>query len=217
MNIQQQTRPHAEREYLHTFTAGALLPMVQATLLAGGVFLGVWITARLVFDAVDPHKSAILFSVITWVWTIFRLFRHWLSLTTVETILQRDINGDGMIGNVAQPSAQSEARKIRIELSKVTEGRYQSNTIDFPCDDEQLNTLAMGLINGMSFSEKTWAGEGKVFSSPEFRALKDVMKKHNLAEYVSEKDVRQGMRLTEEGRALMEKIAPPSPAPLEDE
>jgi hypothetical protein len=216
MNIQQPTRPHAEREYLHTFTAGALLPMAQATLMGFVVFLVAWMIARIVFDAVDPHKWAVIPGAGVWVWNLFKLFHHWLNLTTIETVLQKDINGDGVIGPVSQPAAQNEPRKIRIQVEQVTEGRYQSNTIDFPCDDEQLYTLAMGLNNNIPFSERAWTGAGKPFSTNEFRELKNVMKTHELIEYVSEADPRQGMRLTAKGKALMEKIALPSPAPETD-
>jgi hypothetical protein len=148
--------------------------------------------------------------------TIFRLFRHWLSLTTVEKKLQIDINGDGVIGNVNQPTVKSGARKVRIELEKIQDSHYQSNTIDFPCDDDQLYALAMGLMNNIPFSERAWTGTGKPFSTNDFRDVKDVMKKHGLVEYVNDTDVRQGMRLTATGRALMEKITLPSPTPLTD-
>jgi len=217
MNIPQSqpTHPHAEREYLHSFTAGAALPFAQASIMGLVVFIVSWLIARMVFDAVDPHKSAILFGSGTWVWYLFKLFKHWLTLTAVETILQRDINGDGMIGDVEQPTVKNEARRVRIELEKIQDGHYQSNTIDFPCDDEQLYTLAMGLMNNIPFSERAWTGTGKPFSTNEFREIKVVMKKHALVEYVNDADVRQGMRLTAEGRALMEKIALPSPTPPE--
>ncbi len=218
MNIPQSQpqHPHAEREYLHTFTAGVLVPMAQATSMAFGIFLGVWMIASLVFDAVDPHKWAVFFAVITWVGTLFRLFRHWLSLTTIHDVIM-DFADDGKLNDSVQPSAQSEARKVRIEVQKIDRGHYQSNTIDFPCDDEQLYTLAMGLTNNIPFAERAWTPreKGKPFSTNEFREVKDVMKKHLLVEYVSDADPRQGLRLTAEGRALMEKIAAPSPAPSE--
>jgi hypothetical protein len=216
MNIpQSQTQhPHAEREYLHTPTAAVLVPMAQATSLAIGVFAGIWLIGRVVFDAMDPHKFAVLFAVITWVGTLFYLFRHWLSLTTIQNVIM-DFVDDGQLNDSVQPSAPSEARKVRIEVQKIDRGHFQSNTIDFPCDDEQLYTLAMGLTNNIPFTERAWTGAGKTFSTNEFREVKDVLKKHLLVEYVSDADPRQGMRLTAEGRALMEKIAAPSPAPSE--
>lgn len=218
MNIPQSPQhPHAEREYLHTFTAGVLVPMAQATSLAIGVFAGIWLIGRVVFDAVDPLICATPLAVITWLGVLFLLFRHWLQLTAIPAIQNaiNDFVDDGQLNNSVQPSAQSEARKVRIEVQKIDRGHFQSNTIDFPCDDEQLYTLAMGLMNNIPFTERAWTGAGKPFSTNEFREVKDVLKKHLLVEYVSDADPRQGMRLTAEGRALMEKIALPSPAPSE--
>jgi hypothetical protein len=223
MNTTQS--PHAERQYLHTLVAGAWLPLAQSTSIAAAVAIGTWVIAYFVFDAVDPHKPAIILFVITWVYTMFKLQRHWLNLTSIEQIFQKDFNGDGVIGEaIEQPKAEAKPRRVVIQIDTVKEnGNYQvgdsTDIINFPCSDDQLYTLAQGLLNGMPFSEKTWTGNGKPFSIQEFRDLKIVMfKKRNgdkepLIEYVSEKDKRQGIRLTATGKKVMEQIATsPTPA-----
>lgn len=216
--IQSSTTSHAERQYLHTLIAGAWLPLAQATIIAVVVAIGAWVIAFFVFDAIDPHKPAILLFAVTWVYYMLKLQRHWLSLTAVEQIIQRDLNGDGVIGaETEQPAAQITPRRVVIQLDTVKEdGHYEvgdtSAWINLPCDDEQLYTLAQGLMNGLPFSEKQWTGKGKPFASNEFRALRAEMQKQNLVEYVNDKDPRQGIRLTDAGRAVMEEYAR-SPTP----
>ena len=197
-------------------TAGAVLPFTQATIIAFVVGIGTYVIAWLVFDAMDPHKPAILFFVLTWVAMLVKLQGHWLTRTTgiIERIIERDINNDGMIGN-AQP-AEVKPRKIMIDLSTISRDKaYQSSRINFPGTEEQLVTLANGLVNGMSFTERVWSGDGKLYSVPEFRELKTVLFAHVLIEYVSEKDKRQGIRLTEKGNLAMRELAN-SPTPPED-
>lgn len=215
--VQQTTSPHAERQYLHTLVAGALLPLAQSTIAAVVVAVGAWTIAYFVFDMLDSYKAGILFFAVTWIYMIWKLQRHWLSLTTIEQIIQYDINNDGVIGE-PQPVEQK-PRRVVIQLDTVKEdGHYQvgdlSARITLPCADDQLHTLAMGLIDGgMSFSEKQWCGKGKPFSTDEFRELRAEMKKHGLTEYVNEKDHRQGIRLTDAGKAVMQEYAA-SPTPL---
>jgi len=217
MNIQPQNQ--SNREYLHTLRAGAFLPFMQATFMALVITIVIWLIAAFVFNAMDPYKPAILLGSIAWAVMLFRLFSHWLNLTTVETLIQRDINGDGVIGQTAPaPVTEPAPRVVRIRLDTISaDQHYQSNTITFPCDDDQLQALAKGLISGLPFSEKFWTGKGKPFSVNMFREVRDVMKTHDLCEYVNDADPRQGIRLTATGRALMEKIASPTPPQADEE
>lgn len=202
-----QTQSQTDKQYLHTLIAGAFLPFIQSTFMALVVFCVTWLIAWMVFDVLDPHKPAIFCGAITWAWMMWKLFRHWLALTTpaLEVLTQRDINNDGVIG---QPQPVEEApRVIRIQIIK--DNGHVSDTIDLPCDDDQLSTLARGLLNGLPFSETMWTGKGKPFSSREFRSLRDVMMKRGLCEYINDADPRAGIRLTDDGRALMENFAAP--------
>lgn len=84
-----------------------------------------------------------------------------------------------------------------------------------PATESQLRTLASGLLDGISFSERNWAGKGKPFSSPKFRQLQDDLLKRGMIEPVSVSDPRQGYKLTRGGEALMRSYQqPPSPSPL---
>lgn len=213
----QHQQPHAERQYLHTLVAGAWLPFVQSTLTALVIAIGTWVITYFVFDLRDPHKWAITIFVIVWIYMLVTLQRHWLNLTTVEEFFQQDINGDGVIGEATEQQS-AKPRRVVIQLDTVKEdGHYQvgdsSALVNLPCSDDQLYTLAQGLSNGMSFSEKVWTGNGKPFSTADFRNLRAEMFKHNLIEYVNEKDKRQGIRLTSAGAAVMKECVT-SPTPL---
>ena len=216
MNTQPSSQ-HAERQYLHTLVAGAWLPLVQSTIFAGVIGIVVLTIAYFVFDARDPFKWSILSFVGTWAYMIWMSIRHWWSLTTVEQILQRDINGDGVIGE-ATPQPSAKPRRVIVELYKVKEdGHIQvgdvSNLVKLSCSDEQLQTLAMGLENGLPFSEKQWCGKDKPFSTDDFRSLRAEMLANGLTEYVNDKDKRQGVRLTDAGRAVMSEYSSPLPRP----
>lgn len=211
MNIPQTTsnHPHAERAYLHTMIAGAFLPFFQSLMLGAVVAIATWLIAALVFDAIDPHKPAILFGVLAWAFMLFRLLRHWINLTTITDFI-RDVADDGQLNDsIHDHEVQPEAPILRIQLIK-NDGHI-SDEIKLPASREQMTTLAMGLHNGMPFSEKMWTGSGKPFSSNQFRSLRDVMLKRGLAEYVNEDDPRQGICLTDAGQTVLDSFLPHSP------
>ena len=126
-----------------------------------------------------------------------------------------DLNGDG---NIGKPMKEPEHFVIR--LDEITADKhYRSRNIDSVISKEQMTVLARGLLNGIPFSERNWAGSGKPLSSTEFRTLRSGWLKHGLLEVASDKDNRQGFYLTDQGWAVMEKFANttapgPNPQPL---
>lgn len=220
MNL-PQTQPTEKREHLDTLSAGAILPFMQATLLALVVFIVVWLVCEVTFNIMDAHRPAIFFAALAWLWMLWKLFRHWLSRTAVYvTAVARDLADDGRLNNsVQQAPVKDEPRVVNIRLDKVTsDNHYQSDLINFPCDDEQLYQLAFGLTNDppLTFAERYWTGAGKPFSTNEFRAVVSVMEKHGLCEYVNAQEPKQGRRLTESGRKLLQGIALPHSPTSED-
>ena len=216
MNLPQTTNPHSERAYLHTLIAGAFLPFIQSLSLGVVVTIATWLIAALVFDALDPHKPAILLGVLSWAFMLWRLLRHWINLTTIRDII-RDVADDGQLNNSIHDDEVEEEAPQTIRIQLIKENGHVSDIIDLPASKEQLNALANGLRNGLPFSERYWTGKGKVFSTNGFRALKDVMMKRGLCEYVSADDPRQGIRLTPEGSAVMQNFASPHSPTAEDE
>jgi hypothetical protein len=210
----QQTEPtlpviEPSRAYLHQMGAGALLPLTQ-TIITAAVFGVVSLVLLWLADVRHPEKYALAIACISLAVSWWKSYRHWFDLTTIEHILNTDLDGDGQIGN-------AEPEYVHIRLSEVTPDKhYRSNDIDLPISEEKLSTLAAGLLMGRPFSEREWAGTGKPFSSPEFRNLRAEMIKRGLVELANEKDTRQGYVLTHAGKSIMEHYSPyssPSPTP----
>jgi hypothetical protein len=198
----------AEREYLHTLSAGALLPFLQASGFALVVTITAWVIA-MALGMMDPHRPAMVVGALSWLWMLNRLFRHWLSLTMPVIVhAAHDLADDGRLNNSNQAPAEDEPLPI-ITIRLVKEDGHISDTMDLPGDKESLSVLARGLLNGMPFSESMWTGKGKPFSSKTFRALRDVMKARGMAEYINAAEPKQGIRLTDEGRAVMKALALP--------
>lgn len=198
---------YAERQFLHTFVAGVLLPLGQAFTTGLILFIATLTLAVIVFDVVDPFKPALVIGISTFAFTYLFLQRRWLSLTAIENVLQMDLNNDDVIG---------EPQTVRIQLEDVKEnGHYHVDIVDLPVSAEKLATLAAGLLNGLPCSEKQWTGKDRPFSSQEFRALKAEMVKHGLLAYVNPRAPLQGYALTKPGRAVMKHYIP-SPTPLEE-
>jgi len=201
--IQQPSAPsYADRQFLHTFLAGALLPLVQSTITAVMAGIGT-LTALYLFGAIDLLKPSLIITGIVWVLTWLYLQRRWLNLTSFENFMGVDLNGDG---NIGKPMKEPEHFVIR--LDEITaDQHYRSRNIDSVISKEQMTVLARGLLNGIPFSERNWAGAGKPLSSTEFRTLRSVWLKQGLLEVTSDKDNRQGFYLTDQGWSVMEQFA----------
>lgn len=92
-------------------------------------------------------------------------------------------------------------QNLRVDLYEGSSSRH----FDLPVSSVKLQPLAQGLLNGRPFSERTWS---ELFSSSEFRALRQALRAKELIEPVSDKDPRQGFRLTPSGRELMTSLLP---------
>lgn len=201
---------YSDRQFLHTFIAGALLPLVQSTITA--IMAGVATLLILyLMNAIDYIKPILVVSGVTWFGSWIYLERRWLTLTT-ERVLQVDLTGDGEIGEPEPPSI------TRIQIDELTgQGHIrQSQFFDLPVSEEKLKPLSRGILAGRPFSEREWAGAGKLMSSHEFRTLRSEMIKRGLLRMANDKDARQGYTLTDKGRALMERFAD-APSPIEGE
>ena len=195
---------YADRQYLHTFLVGAMLPLVQAVITAVMAGIGT-LTVLLLFDAMDVWKPALVVSAITCVLTWLYLQRRWLTLTSLEKLTGLDLNNDKQIGEpVKAPQV------VRIQVDRLEHGHIRQMILgDLPVSKENLRILANGLLMGRPFSEREWTGTGKPFSSGAdgtFRPLRSAMLKHELLEMRSGKDNRVGFDLTDSGWALMEKF-----------
>lgn len=201
---------YADRQYLHTFLVGAMLPLVQAVITAVMAGVGT-LTVLLLFDAVDVWKPTLVVSAITCVLTWIYLQRRWLTLTSLEKLTGWDLNNDKHVGEpVKAPQV------VRIQVDRLEHGHIRQMILaDLPISAEKLKVLANGLLMGVPFSEREWTGIRRIMSSEEFRYLRSTMLKRELLVAKSDKDHRVGFELTDAGWALMEKFgdALPEPSP----
>lgn len=212
-----QSTPYVDKQFLHTFLAGAFLPLTQATITAGMAGIGT-LTLLYLFDAIDYLKPMLIVSAVVWVLTWLYLQRRWLNLTSLEKMTGIDINGDGQIGNSKKAS-----EPLVIRLDEVgANGHYRSRTMSMDIKKEQLVELSRGLLDGIPFTEREWTGKGKPFSSGQggsFRKVRSDWLKQGFLEVVSDKDNRQGFDLTDAGWAFCAKMAGiiPEAIDVEDE
>lgn len=210
--VQPSSPPaYSDRQFLHTYAVGAFLPLVQATITAVLVMLGTAVLLY-VFNVLDWFRPAAILGVFTWVATWLYLQRRWINLTQLETFLNWDLNNDSVIGEPPK------AEQFVIRLDEITsDNHYRSRNIESVITKEKLIIVARGLLVGLPFTERRWTGEGKPLSVNEFRALRSMWLKHGLIELVSDKDHRQGFYLTDQGWAVLEKIAGPIQEEPEEE
>jgi hypothetical protein len=190
-----------DRQFLHTYLAGAFLPLIQSSITAMMVSI-VTSTILYLFDAIDILKPSLVAGVFVWVAMWIYLQRRWLNLTMLERALNLDLNKDGSVGELIPARPET---VIRIDEVK-SNGHFQSSTYRLPVKDDVLTALAHGLLSGRPLSEREWTGAGKLFSSAQWRRLIQVMLTRDLARYVSDRDPRQGVELTERGWAMMEQL-----------
>lgn len=196
--------PYSDKQFLHTQTAAVVVPLMQSAVTGVIVFI-IALVVSLKFRSQDLLSVPLLLAVLsfggTWLW----LQKRWLTLTNLERITGLDLNRDELVGD--EPVSK---RVTVIRIEKIGEdNHYQSRDFTLPASEEQLIELAKGLAFGRPFGEREWSGAGKPFSSQEFRSLKTAMLKYLLIERVSDKDPRQGFRLTEEGIAWRDNYSPP--------
>lgn len=208
-----------ERIQLHQFTPGALLPLLVSLITALIVFAAVWLIAQIVFDALDPHKPAVLLASLSLLYMWITRMRLWTNLAQWERLTGLDLNHDGQIGEAkAQAEAEEEPRvsRVRIELSKIDNGHYSASSFDLPrgVTEEHLGQIAHDLfVLGRSFAETELSGTGRI-SLPKFRQLRAVMERQALCEKTGAAS-NAPFELTDAGEAWLKQYLP-SPAPSEE-
>lgn len=204
---QPQAQPpaplYSDRQFLHTYMAGALLPLVQAVITGVLMMLAASVVLYML-NVLDWAKYAVILGVVTLVVVWLYMQRRWINLTTLEQAFRIDFNGDGQIG-------KPEKKETVIRLEEVKDNsHFQSHTYRLPISDEQLIMLADGLINrGRPLSRREWTPKENGFSDDEYRELQSAMVKFQLIEAHG-----AGIRLTRPGSALMRYYASLSPTPL---
>lgn len=216
MNEQTQNNNPA---FLHQFTAGAILPLVQSLITAVIMFVVIFILAWIVFDALDPLKPAAIISVVTLLVTWLSRQKMWISLASLELMTGIDINQDGVIGEpIAQDGQDEKVSTVWIDLRKVgLKGSYSNSKFPLPkgVTEEHLAQIAHDMfILGKTFAETELSGTGRI-SLPKFRQLRGVMERQSLCEKTGTAS-NAPYELTDEGEAWLKQYLP-SPTPSDDD
>lgn len=200
-------------EYLHTVSAGVLVPLLQCVVTGAIVFI---------IAAMAAHKYALN----DWYfWAAmcagFVMLGQWLFsqaiwrrlITMVERQLRVDLNNDGQIGEELPVMQEPVVKTLRVELKQNNGGGFeQVNYYDLPFGD-RLPELARGLTTGRALTHANWVGiaRGKLFTPAEFISLRDAMLKHEFIRPNNPHDQTRGFGLTRLGAQVMLELADHSP------
>lgn len=118
-------------------------------------------------------------------------------LRRVETIINRDLDGDGFKGEPVEHRTVIEGR--------IGDGEHVKDFVLYfdGVEPERIETLFRAALGGASLSEPAWCGAGKPFSKKQFVGVRDRMIDAGLWGWVNDEAHRQGVRVSAAGRALM--------------
>jgi hypothetical protein len=207
---QPQAQPrepaYSDRQFLHTYLAGALLPFLQASITA--IMVGV-LTVIVLYKlrAIDIIEPTLIIMALSWAGTWLFLQRRWLTLTALERALQIDLNKDGHIGQALQK------KETTVWIRDVTDqGHLSSNRVALPIDEDDLIFFADGVINrGRPISRREWTPKANGFSDDEYSEFQSALLKYPIIQPWG-----SGFDMTRPGRALMKHYSSLSPTPLVD-
>jgi hypothetical protein len=171
--------------------AGVVVPALQA--LITGLFSGLaaWALGLLNnWDQAGLTALAIGAGVALLTWTIAA--RHWQRVLELSEGI--DLQPDSLPG--AEPESIT---RVTVVNQEGTSGEF----LDLPCNQDQLITLAAGLLRGQSFSLGTWTGRGRPFSRADFERLRSELLARGALEWRNQAAPAQGLTLSVPGKALM--------------
>lgn len=205
--VQPQTPGYADRSFLHSWVAGAGLPLV-ISIITG--FMAMLLTAAFiyVFDGSEYVKPMIAVGIFTTFTMWVLLLRRWMNLTALEKLTGLELDG---IPN-PEPAPEVVIRHDRITKDKA----FRSNRYVFPVTDAQLARFFTLTLNGTKrISRREWTPKKtNGFSDQEYRDTFNKLVSYGLLEPVGD-----GYWYTEEGeevaRGYIDQTVP-SPAPDPD-
>lgn len=193
--------PYSDRGFLHTWMAGAGLPLIQAA-ITSIVMMVVTATIIYIFGGWDYFKPVIGVGALSFALTWLALQMRWLNLTQLEKLTGLELDGRPGIG-------PQEPRRVRVQVDTVTDQGHISQQLmfDMPATVSQLKALAVGLLDeGKTLAEREWSpqSEGKPFSVQQIRDVKGEMIKRGLIVRANYKNQSLGYVLTAVGRRVVE-------------
>lgn len=140
---------------------------------------------------------------LAWMWL---LADHRSLLRVTETIIGRDLDGDGQVG---QPAA---SETVRVEVVEHHNEAGDTSNVDsmrffeLPATRSALRHFAREALNGVELSERAMAGKGRPISGPRFRNLRDSLIEAGYLRWASESDHRQGAAVTRKGAEFFQAV-----------
>ena len=123
------------------------------------------------------------------------LLRCWQMLEMVE---------EQPVAEAAEAELPVMARPpLRVEVAQERTVR----NLDLAATDEQLATLARGLLDGKPCTEAAWCGAGRPFSLDQFRSLRAEMAGAGLIRLRNPSAPQQGYTVTPSGGAMLRRLA----------
>jgi len=192
-------------QYFHTLPVAVVYPLLQSTIT--GISLGLSVGALAWVAGHDrPAALGLLSASIiqsgTWLLSLSR-WHKWVY--RLEDLTGWDLNQDGRIGREDPPEP------VRVEV--IQDNGRRVDFIDLPASQDQLVSLASGLITGIPLSENNWTGSGAPFSKREFHSIRDLLIRRGLARWINPRARAQGLELTGSGRSVMRRFASLAAAP----
>lgn len=201
LGIQQQQE---NKQYLHTYQTGLLLPLAQSSItgLIASTILSMiawWVGEQ--FGEVNLSDMLYLWAItaliITFVTWAFMLWRWHILTGPFERILQRDLNGDGVIGDPSPP------QPYRLWIRENPQTQTQ---MILPCTQDQVTTMAQLVTNGVPFTEANFTGRNRPFSQNQFREIRIALVKSGMIVQRNSKTEKQGFDWTERGLAWIDHV-----------
>lgn len=172
-------------------------------MIAGAVALVVVFLAVLALIAIQREAPGM--SVTVWLCApalggiVFIGMFVWLAmwgLGTLERFLNKDIDGNGSIGN-RYPD-------MKVTMDHAGEGRQHQSFFGLPFPDRAFRFVRATLVNNQENAERYWQGNGKLFSESEWDDLVKVLIDNGLARWKNEQHHNVGgWDYTEEGRPVL--------------
>ena len=194
---EQQPEFRAVNYQVNEFQSAFYIPLMVAGVIAlVTVFLGIltlialrmelWQDMPATVWLCAPALGGIVFI------TLFLFFVRW-GLGLIEKVTQRDINGDGVVGEPKYP-------EMKVEVKR--EGGQQLSFFGLPFPDRAFR-FVRATLNGQSNAERSWRGEDLLLTESEYDLLRDTLIKNGLAQWKNPEHHTLGWDYTEEGRGIL--------------
>lgn len=189
-----------DREGYMNAGMGIALPLIQA--IISGLVAGLLTYALAMLTGQGRAGVwALTVGALTAAALWFASLRSWRMIVyRLEEYTQHDLDGNRTIGDPGEPP-----EPIRIEVSQ-NDGAHV-DFVELPASQEQIVSLAVGLLNGATLSEAAWSGAGNIFTRAEFSQLRNELIKRGLAAWNNPRTPARGATLTPGGQAAMRYFA----------